>query len=305
MPSISGRSSTPSGWRHPPTEGGAAGMAGPKPSESGAQAAGLLRRAAQALKAGQPEAAEALTRQALALAPGERGALYLNGLALLSLGRPEAALAPLERAAEGTADPAVETNLAMALAQTGKEKEAVQWLERAVARMPAFAPAFLHLGRLVHQKNRVVEAKALLARAVELAPGDADALVALAETFMDLGEAHAARALFERALAARPGWPQARQGSARAIMDEGNYEAALAHLRRLAAEEPQDASVLLDLASCLQELGRLEEALAAYRRAAAADPRAYRQALTCLIGAARGTFWLRPSVAAEKLPRRV
>ncbi len=273
-----------------------------RPSVGTGQAAELRRRAVRALKAGDAAAAEALARQSLGAAADDRGTLYLLGLALLALGRSADAVEPLQGAAEGNPDPAVETNLATALAQSGKEKEALEWLERATSREPPFAPAFTRIGRLLHIRGSIVAARTALARAVELAPDDSEAWFNLADTLTDLGETRPARDAYTRALALRPGWSQARVGIVRTLMDEGNYEAPIGILRRLIASEPEDAAALLDLAFCLQETGRLEEALESYRRAAAADPRAYKQSLHSLIGAARGTFWLRPSAAVKKLP---
>ncbi|MFI4986819.1 MAG: tetratricopeptide repeat protein [Alphaproteobacteria bacterium] len=275
-----------------------------RPNAGAERAADLRQRAARALRAGDAGSAEALARQSLAANPQDRGALYLLGLALLGLGRSADAVEPLQAAAQGNPDPAVETNLATALAQSGREKEALEWLARAASREPPFAPAFVRLGRLLHIRGRIVEAKAALQRAVELAPEDGDALLAYADALTDLGESRAARIVYTQALGVRPGWTQAQQGIVRTLMDEANFEAPIAMLRRLAAREPKEVSILLDLAYCLQEAGRLEEALAIYGRAAETDPRAYKKALHSLIGAARGTFWLRPSVAAKKLPHR-
>lgn len=266
------------------------------------QAAELCRSAVRALKAGDAEAAEGFAREALAGSPGDRSASYLLGLALLALGRSAEAVEPLQAAAEGNADPAVGTNLATALAQSGREKEALAALVRATQQAPPFPPAFLRLGRLLHIRGRIVEAKAALKRAVELAPGDADGWMGFADTLTDLGEPPAARAAYTRALGLRPGWAQAQQGVIRTLVDEGKFEAAIPMLRELAARAPDDAIILLDLAYCLQETGQLKAALAAYARAAAADPHAYKQALHSLIGAARGTFWLRPSASAKNLP---
>jgi Flp pilus assembly protein TadD len=278
-------------------------MATKQASERDQQTAELLRGAARALRGGEAETAEAFARQALALSPRERGALYLHGLALLTLGRAAEAIAPLEGAAEGNPDPAVETNLATALAQAGKEEEALAWLERAVSRTPPFAQAFFRLGALLHMRTRLADAKGVLQRAVELAPELADAWAALAEVLTELGETRAARDAYTQALAARPRWPQARRGIARTLMDEGEFKAAVALLRRLLEETPADAHSLLDLAFSLQELGQFEAALTAYRQAAEVNPGAYKQALHSMVGAARGTFWLRPSALAKKLPR--
>jgi len=278
-------------------------MARKRADEKGAETAELLRSAARSLKGGDAAAAESFARRALALSPSERGALYLHGLALLSLGQAAAAVEPLKGAAEGNPDPAVETNLATALAQSGKKKEALAWLERAASRIPPFAPAFFRLGVVLHLHHRLIDAKAALRRAVELAETDGDPWLALGEVLSELGEAREARAAYSRALSLRPGWRQARRGIARTLMDEGDFTAAVAILRRLIEENRTDVRSILDLAFSLQELGQFEEALNTYRQAYGVNPKAYKQAMHNLIGASRGTFWLRSSDAAKRMPR--
>jgi hypothetical protein len=59
----------------------------------------------------------------------------------------------------------------------------------------------------------------------------------------------------------------------------------------------------LDLGHCLLELGRFDEAVACLRGMVAASPKLYGKALTALVSAGHGRFWLRPSAAAAFLKR--
>jgi len=278
-------------------------MADDRANDGYRQAAELLRGAVRALKRGDAEAAESLAQQACAMAPGDNRAPFIHGLALLTLGRPEAAVAPLEAAAKDNPDPAVETNLGTALAQCGRDGEALACFRRAVSREPPFPQAFFRLGVLLHLQHHLVEAKAVLQRAVALAPDDGEPQLVLADVLSELGETAATKDAYTRALALRPGWPQARRGIARTLMDTGDFAGAVAILRRLTEEDGGDTRSLLDLAFCLQELGAFDEALATYRQACTTNPRAYKQVLHSLLGASRGTFWLRPSELAKRLPR--
>src|SRR5438874_43645 len=90
------------------------------------------------------------------------GALHLLGIALLSQQRAQDALAPLQEAAAASADSAIETHLAAALRHIGQQAAALAVLERATARQPPFAPAYLELGLLLRKQRRFGDAEAVL-----------------------------------------------------------------------------------------------------------------------------------------------
>jgi len=78
-----------------------------------------LQWATAAINRGRGEDAERLAREVLARIPQHPKALDILGCALLLQGRPEQAVAPLEKAARTRQDPAIETRLAVALRQIG------------------------------------------------------------------------------------------------------------------------------------------------------------------------------------------
>src|SRR5713226_6932655 len=107
-----------------------------------------VKRAMAAIQSRRPDEAERIVGEVLAQNSRHLGALHLLGVALMAQGRAGEAVAKLEAAARARPDPAVETHLAMALRQSGRSAAAIEWLERATARQPAFAPAFQELGVL-------------------------------------------------------------------------------------------------------------------------------------------------------------
>jgi Flp pilus assembly protein TadD len=72
-----------------------------------------------ALQQGRPESAEGIAQEILSRNAGDVGAMYVLGHALMQQKRHEEAIAPLERAAQQSRDPAVHTALGVALRQVG------------------------------------------------------------------------------------------------------------------------------------------------------------------------------------------
>src|SRR5215470_8986993 len=93
-----------------------------------------VRQAVAVMQNGRPAEAERMLRDLLSTGPRLPPALHALGLTLLQQRRAAEAVAPLAEAARERADPVIETNLAIALHQSGKTPEAISWLERAVAR---------------------------------------------------------------------------------------------------------------------------------------------------------------------------
>jgi tetratricopeptide (TPR) repeat protein len=260
-----------------------------------------LKGAMTAIQSRQPAAAERMTRDVLARDPRHPGALHLFGLSLLAQGRPREAVAPLEQAAGKAADAAVETHLAIALRQSGRSAQALEWLERAVTRQPPFVPAFHELGVLLFSLRRLGEAQAVLERGLALAPAAAELLVVLGGVYLDRADRANARVVFARALASTPGHSGALFGLGSAMMDDGEFAAAADRFRQALARDPDYAQARLSLGRCLLELGQPDEATACFRAAAQQGPQFFGKVLKTLVTAGRGQFWLKPSAAAATL----
>ena len=260
-----------------------------------------LREASAALQQRRPADAERIARAVLMHAPQHSQALHLLGMALLAQLRAREAVAPLQAAAQASSDPAVATDLAAALRQSGRLAEALPWLEQATARRPPLLRAFQDQGSLLCVMRRFDEAEIVIGRAQELFPTDPELSVLLGGIFLNRAQTAGAKRAFARALANAPGYPRAVHGFGTALLYEGDFGEAARRFRQVLARDPAHARAQLDLAHCLLELGEADEAVARLRATVGAAPQLYGAALRIMAGAGRGRFWLRQSAAAQFL----
>lgn len=262
-----------------------------------------VNRAAQAIQFGRPVDAERMLRDMLVKAPKSTAVLQTLGRALLAQRRPGEAIEPLEAATRNGPDPVLETNLAIALEQSGRPADAVAWLERAVTRKPPFEHAFSQLGGLLLSLKRQADAEAVLKRGLAVAPNSLEMTVLLGGIYLARADRGDAKLAFARALVNAPADPRALYGMGAALMLEGDFARAAERLQQAAARNPSDFQTRLSLGTCLLEIGRWDDGLAALRIAIQLAPQTYPAALKILVTSGRGRFWLRPSAAAAGLLR--
>ncbi len=265
----------------------------------------VVERATAAIEQGRPAEAERILRDHSSKRPLPPDALHELGRALLAQNRSDEAIAPLERAARHLPDPVVETNLALALNDSGRKDEAVQWLEQATSRQPPFAAAFYELGVLLLSLGKSDEAEAVLQRGLEAAPPAVvvELSMVLGGLYLNRADWDNAKMAFARALVNAPGHPGALHGFGAALMEEGDYVRAAERFRQALAKDSTDFQSRLSLGACQLELGRQDEGLASLRAAVCTTPSAYPMALKIVVTSARGRFWLRPSAAAKLLQK--
>ena len=272
-----------------------------RPHQGASEIEAELQWASAAIDRGQPHDAERLARNVLGRIPQHPSALHLLGCALLLQGHPRQAVAPLERAARASQDPTIETQLAIALRQSGRMDDALIRLRRATKRRPAYPAAFHELGFLLFSSGRVEEAIAVIAQGLELAPRMPELSVLLGGIHHARHDRAKAKAAYAQALAVAPGHADAHYGMGVVLFDDGEFLLAAQHLERSVAANPADAQAQLKLAACLLELGRSDEALGRLRTVTRSEPHLYGVALKVVSSSSRGRFWLRPSSAAKDL----
>ena len=260
-----------------------------------------LARAVAAGDRGDLGEAERIVRDLLAKSPQHLEALQLLGALLMGQKRPREAVAPLEEAARHSADPELETHLAIALRDIGRTDEALTWLYRAIERQPVYAHAFQELGNLLRARRSYAEAETVLKRGVDAAPTVAELSLALGGVYLDRADSPGAKVAFARALSIAPGDADALLGFGIALQYEGDFARAAERFRRVLGRDPGHHRARMNLGYCLIELGQLDEGIASLRAAVQAAPHHYGSALRMLIGAGRGRFWLKRSAAAECL----
>jgi tetratricopeptide (TPR) repeat protein len=268
---------------------------------SGVDRGDPLQRAALALSAKRPEEAQRIAEEVLRCEPRQARAAHILGCALLMQNRPCDAIAPLEAAARGRNNSEVETQLAIALLQTGRHEDALWHLKRIIRRTPPDANAFLAFGHLLLFMGRHDEAIEVLRRGVAIAPMMPEMLIQLGYALLERRAYSDAKTTFSQALTIAPTSAEALFGLGKAHYMIGEFETAADCFRRSLINRPDDYNTWLNLGHSLLRFGPREAGYECFRAAARGDPKRYGKALTSLAAASRGRAFLKPSAAARFL----
>ena len=160
-----------------------------------------------------------------------------------------------------------EGNLGSALMEMGRPDLAVAHLQRALQITPSMAIAHYDLGTLLHHANQLPEARQEYQLAVKYASDQREAAQAhnnLGVLFNQLGEKDEALAQFNQAIAANSREQNSLIGRGMIEFDAGKLDAALEDLARAAKVAP---SALADYwqGRVLEEKGQIAAATVAYR----------------------------------------
>lgn len=259
-----------------------------------------LGRAALALRMQDFAEAERLAGDVLKAERGNVVAAVLLGQALLATGRAGEAVAPLERAARRTGDAGIETLLATAFAAAGQIQDALDRLQQAVTRRPAYPPAFVEYARQLGRVMKVDDAIAAAEAGLALMPQLVELKLELARLLVMGNERTRGRKLLIEAQAAAPGHPEILAELARLMVLDGEYADAAEAYRRALAARP-DAITRANFALCLLELNERNAAEAQLREVVRESPQLFGRAVSSMAVSSHGRFFMRPSAAAKFL----
>lgn len=155
-----------------------------------------------------------------------------------------------------------------AMAAAGDVAAAVAGYRALLGRWPDCAPAWFHLGAVLHGAGRPDEAIAAWFEAIHRAPDLAEAHLNLSVALLESGQAPAALAAARTALGLRPGWPLARCRMGNALAALGRRGEAVALYREVLAAVPDHAEAAFRLGQALSEGGDHPGAAAAFGIAA-------------------------------------
>ena len=173
--------------------------------------------------------------------------------------------------------------LAVALAQQGKNREAIPFLDQSLAINPRMPDALFARAQLLLAAGRPADALADIQRGLPLVPANPAMLMAEANALSELGRFEAAVQSFDRALALAPANPEALNNRGNALRQLGRLAAALESYEQALRLKPDYFDVLHNRAVLLRQLGRLDAALANYDAALRLQP----AGLQALVGRAR------------------
>ena len=195
--------------------------------------------------------------------------LYQQACRLVGQGRDAEASERLDAAIAGKPDFAEAFSLGgYILERGGKTAAALRFYQRALELLPNLTTAWFNLGKLLTRQGRFAEAVAALNAGLALAPGDADALNTLSAALRGVWRLDDAAAAAETALRRRPNFPEAAVNLGTAHLKAARPEAALAAYARAVALRRDYADAICGEALALRALDRLEEAREKFDRAA-------------------------------------
>lgn len=133
-----------------------------------------------------------------------------------------------------------------ALVESGRQADAVEWFERAIAIDPTQSTPRIMLGDLYARAGRLHEAEEVLLPAIDAREESVSAAAyrQLGFLFKAQNYSEAAIGMFEEALARKPRWRNLHLEIARLMRHQGRYHDAAMRMNRLVGEDPSYAARL-------------------------------------------------------------
>jgi len=156
--------------------------------------------------------------------------------------------------------------------QTGRNKESIDLIGRALARNDRVADFHNNIAEAYRRSGQLDAAAAHFAKAAELEPSFVEALQNLAATLRAQGKWDLAAARYRRLLEIRPQLVEAHSGLADMLLRQAQFAEAATHYRQALALKSDRAEVHNNFGIALQAQSHLQEAAAAFGRAAALKP---------------------------------
>ena len=238
------------------------------------QAMSQLAAASQKLNAGRPAEARVILEQVLRTTPRSADALYLYGASLRLLGDPAAAEAPLRQAiAVDKRQPAYHATLGDALVQLARKDEAEKSYRAALTLNRVFAPAARQLTLLLTEVGRADDAlKVITPLMAGRSVTDHGLLNAYAGALKGAGRLDDALAFYKKCAEVAPTSGVAEHNIAAVLGDLGRSDEAEAAAQRAFAKGLDAPETRMVQARALAALGRFDEAETAFRTALRQKP---------------------------------
>ncbi|MFQ6022739.1 MAG: tetratricopeptide repeat protein [Acidiferrobacterales bacterium] len=188
---------------------------------------------------GDLEAALASYREAARLEPEDADSRFNIGVVLQKLGRLGEAEASYREALSTRPDDAeCHYNLANVLKDQGRLEKAVVAYRESLRLHPALAGAHNNLGNVLHRLGRLEEAMDAHQQAVALRPDDPGSHLNLGNDLRELGQPAAARERYEKALRLDPKFAEAHQSLGRIFISLADLDRAAEAFRQALRLQP-------------------------------------------------------------------
>lgn len=229
-----------------------------------------LHRAEQLFAQGRPRQALELAAQCLNRDPHNGDLLNFIGVCAIELGDPDSAERLWREAiALGQAGPQTHFNLGLLLAKSGQVAQAEHCYRRALALDPGYAEAHCNLGNLLADGSA---AEACYRAALEIDPNFAAAHYNLGNLLLQRRAWEEAERCYRQASAADPADALTHAKLGQALANRRQLDEAERAYRRALALDPGCAEALVNLGLLLEDRQRPDEAEQCYRRALEISP---------------------------------
>jgi protein O-GlcNAc transferase len=201
--------------------------------------AGLANKGSILLSLKRPEEALAAYARALGLDPDDADAHFNYGNALKDLERYSEALSSYDKAIELKAgDPDAHCNRGLVLLKLKRPEEALSSFDRAIDLNPGYADAYSNRGSALLQLYRTDESLESLEKAIELNPRCAEAFLNRGLLLAHLEQQGPALDSFDRAILLKPDYPEAYFNRGNALKRLNRPDEALASFDNVLRQKP-------------------------------------------------------------------
>jgi predicted O-linked N-acetylglucosamine transferase (SPINDLY family) len=164
--------------------------------------------------------------------------------------------------------------LGVIAAQTGRNEQAIDYLNSVVRLKPDDAVAHNNLANVLFQQNKFNEAVASYRQALLLKPDYAEAHSNLGNVLQEQGHFAEAEACLQDAVRLKPDYAEAHYNQAIVLAKLGRLDEATAVNQRALELKPDHTDAMVHLGNLLKDQGRLDDAADAYRSALRTQPNA-------------------------------
>ena len=169
-------------------------------------------------------------------------------------------------------DAEANSNLGNTLKELGRLEEAEASYRQAIALKPDFVEAHFNLGNALQELGRLKEAEQSYCQAIELKSDFAEAHFNLGNMFKEIGSLGDAEVRYKKATAIKPDYVEAYNNLGNALKELGRLDEAEANFMQAIALQPNFAEAHNNLGITLKELGRSQEAESSFRQAIVLKP---------------------------------